>query len=173
MDLEAITALIGVGKNAAGMTKTATEVAQSLRALLAKPNPDTEASNRLVSELLERLLALQSEQLSMQSAMLELREEQRRIERFQANANRYTLKRTEQGSLVRELKASDADGDPIHCVCAECYEKQVISFLQLVGHNTFECGECDGIVYMSDGRDSGIMIAPVNRSSRFPGDGTV
>ncbi|MGK7664225.1 MULTISPECIES: hypothetical protein [unclassified Marinovum] len=161
MQLEAITALIGVGKNAAGMTKTATEIAQNIRSLLAKPDPDTEASNSLVSELLERLIALQSEQLAMQDAMLELHEEQRRIERFQTNADRYTLKRTEQGSLVRELKASHADGDPIHCVCAECYEKQVISFLQLVGHNTFKCGACDRIVYMDDRRGSGIRFGPV------------
>ncbi|MBB96957.1 MAG: hypothetical protein CML68_20465 [Rhodobacteraceae bacterium] len=101
MNLEAITALIGVGNNAAGMTKTATDIAQNLRALLAKPDPDTQASNRLVSELLERLIALQTEQLAMKNAMLDLREEQHRTERFKANADRYTLKRTEQGSLVR------------------------------------------------------------------------
>ncbi|MBN7785171.1 hypothetical protein JYP51_09590 [Ponticoccus gilvus] len=168
MTLSTITALIGAGSNLAGMTKTATEVTQNLRALLAKPNPDTEATDRLVSDLLERLIALQSEQLAMQGAMLELREEQRRIDRFTANADRYALKRTEQGSLVRELKASHAAGDPIHCVCAECYEKKIISFLQLAGHNTFRCGNCDGIVYMDDGRGSGIMVAPA-RNTKFDG----
>ncbi len=161
MDLEAIMTLAG---GAIGITKGATEIAQNVRGLIGKPDADPEATKKLVSELLDRLIRLQTEQLAMQSAILDFQQEQRRIERFQAEADRYELKRTEQGSLIYELKQSQANSDPSHCICATCYEKQIKSILQPVAHNTLSCGTCGGTFYKPDGQGIGILVAPRRRT---------
>ncbi|ALF02137.1 hypothetical protein vBPeaSP1_046 [Pelagibaca phage vB_PeaS-P1] len=165
--LETITTLVSLTKAAIGTAKGAVDLGNSIKEVVDKPDVDTTALRQTVSQLLDELIRLQAQQLTMQSAVGQLSEEQRRIERFERNADRYMLKRTEQGSLVRELKASHADGDPIHCVCAECYEKQVISFLQPVAHNTFECARCKSRVFMPDGNDIGIRVARSPLSTRW------
>jgi hypothetical protein len=99
----------------------------------------------------------------MQGALLGLDEEQRRVDRFQSQANRYALVRTELGSLVYELKPGHADDQPAHCICATCYEQQIKSILQPVAHNTLSCRQCGGQFFKPDGQGSGIMVGPVRR----------
>lgn len=164
MDLETIVTLIGAAKGVVGITKGATEIAQNIETLIDKPDPDPDAAKRLVSDLLNSLIRLQTEQLAMQSAILDFQEEQRRIERFRTEADRYELKKTEQGSLVYELKPSHAGGDPDHCICATCYEKQIKSVLQPVAHNTLSCTTCGGTFYRPDGQGSGVLVARTRRT---------
>ncbi len=78
-----------------------------------------------------------------------------------AEAVRYLLTRTEQGSLVYELDDRKAEGEPAHCICATCYQQKIKSILQPVAHNTLLCGQCGGKFFKPDGRGSGIMVAPV------------
>ncbi len=146
-----------------GLTKGATEVAQNIKSLVSKPDLDVAATKQLVSQLLDRLIQLQAQQVAMQRAVADVAEEQRRLERFQAEAVRYTLKRTDLGAMVYELKDTDTRGEPPHCICAACYEQQVKSILQPVERNTLGCQRCGGRFLKGDGRDSGIMIGRVRR----------
>lgn len=160
--LEIMTPILAAGASLIGIAKGATDTAKDIKALIDKPDVDTTAAKQLIADLLDRLIRLQSEQIAMKGALLDLEKEQRRIDRFQTEAVRYALTRTEQGSLVYELDQAKANGDPPHCICANCYEKQVKSILQPVAHNTLTCGQCGGTFYKPDGRGSGIMIGRVS-----------
>lgn len=169
MDLDIGSLAAGI-KDAVGLGKGATDLALNLKRLLEKPGGKPDATRELVSELLDHLIRLQAQQIAMQGTILQFHEEQRRLERFQAEADRYVLKRTEQGSFVRELKAAYADKEPVHCICAGCYDKQIKSVLQPVAPNTFECRSCGTKVFMPDGQDNGAKVVPVNRG-RLDGRG--
>lgn len=161
--LEAMATLITTGTSLIGLAKGATDAAHGLKALVEKPDVDATAAKNLISDLLDRLIRLQAEQIAMQGTILELREEQHRVDKFQAEAVRYVLTRTEQNSLVYELDPAKANGEPAHCICAACYEKQIKSILQPVARNTLTCGRCGGTFYKPDGQGSGIMIGRVRR----------
>lgn len=161
--LETMAALISTGTSLIGLAKGATDTAQGLKTLVEKPDVDATATKNLVSDLLDRLIRLQAEQIAMHGTILQLREEQYRIDKFQAEAVRYILTRTEQNSLVYELDPNKANGEPPHCICATCYEKQIKSILQPVAHNTLKCGQCGGTFYKPDGQDSGIRFGRVQR----------
>lgn len=164
--LEAIAAILTYGGSALGLAKGATDITKDIKALIDKPDVDTSAAKQLISDLLDRLIRLQMEQMAMKTALLELDKEQRRIDRFEADAVRYTLTRTEQGSLVYEFDTSKGDGQPAHCICATCYDKQIKSILQPVGFNTLGCGQCGGQFFKPDGRAS-IMMGSVSRRDAF------
>jgi polyhydroxyalkanoate synthesis regulator phasin len=161
--LETMAALVATGASLVGLAKGATDTAQGIKDLVEKPDVDTAAAKNLVSDLLDRLIKLQAEQIAMQGAILQLREEQRRIDKFEAEAVRYILTRTEQNSLVYELDPSQANGQPTHCICATCYEKQIKSILQPSARNTLTCAQCGGTFYKPDGSDIGILIGKVRR----------
>ncbi|MDO5622564.1 MAG: DUF3164 family protein [Paracoccus sp. (in: a-proteobacteria)] len=144
-------------------------IATNVKGLLDEPEFDEIAAKRLISELLNNLIKIQAEQVAMQRAVAALEQEQRQADQFQAEAIRYRPKRTEQGSFVYELQPTHANGEPIHCICAACYNKKIKSILQPVQHNTFECGTCGGRVFMPDGQGSGIMVGRVPRDDRFDG----
>lgn len=159
--LDTMAAILSAGGSLVGLAKGATDTAKDIKTLIDKPDVDTTAAKQMVSDLLDRLIRLQAAQIDMKNALLNLEQEQRRIDRFQAEASRYTLTRTEQGSLVYELDPSKANGQPSHTICANCYENQIKSFLQPSGHNTLTCGICKGTFYKTDGRGSGIMLGRV------------
>lgn len=152
--------LLGVAISAA---KDATDIATNVKGLLDDTELDEIAAKRLISELLNNLIKVQTEHIAMQRMIAAIEQEQRQAEQFQAEAVRYRAKRTEQGSFVYELQPAQANGEPIHCICAACYNKKIKSILQPVAHNTFECGTCHGRVFMPDGQGSAIMIGPVSR----------
>lgn len=60
--------------------------------------------------------------------------------------DRYQLKDYGGSTFAYELKASEANGEPIHRACATCFQKDRISILQF-SHNTegqdwYECPGC-------------------------------
>ncbi|ETD85757.1 hypothetical protein ACTTAF_06340 [Rhodobacter capsulatus] len=161
--LETISALVAVGTSTLGLTKSATETAQSLKALFDKPEVDATATKQLISDLLDRLISLQTAQIAMHGTIRDLEQEQRRVEKFEADAVRYALTKTEQGALVYELKPEHAQTEPPHCICATCYQKQVKSILQPVARNTLGCHVCGGKFFKPDGQGSGILVGRVRR----------
>ena len=161
-----ITALLGLTGATTGAISGATTAAKDIKALFDKPDIDVTSAKQLVSELYDKLLKAQTDHISIKGALLDLQEEQRRIDHFKAQAARYALVQTDMGAMVYELKPACAEGEPIHCLCTACYEKQVKSILQPAGFNTLGCPTCAGQFRKSDGR-SGAMFGSVPRSSRL------
>lgn len=166
--LETMTTILAAGGSLMGLAKGATDIAQNMKSMIDKPDVDTTGAKQLISDLLDRLIRIQTEQIAMNDALLAIDHEQRRIDQFKADSVRYMLTRTEQGSLLYELDESQANGQPAHCICATCYVKHIKSILQPVAHNTLACGQCGGQFFKPDGRASAMFgIAP--RSNRFDG----
>ena len=163
MDLATITTLGGLIGGSLSGVKTGTEIAEKIRELVSKPDVDVTATKQLTSKLLDRLIELQSDHIAMQSALAEIMAQQHRAERFQAEAGRYALQRTDLGAVVYELKPTDTRGEPPHCICATCYDQQIKSVLQPVERNTLGCHRCGGRFLKSDGQGSGIMVGRVRR----------
>lgn len=158
--LENLPAMIGLATSAIGLVKGATDVANDIKGLVEKPDIDAGATKKLVSDLLDRLIRLQAEQLALKGTVMDMQEELRRVDHFEGEAQRYTLVRTEMGALVYELKQSHAYGQPAHCICATCYERRIKSILQPVGFNTLGCTVCGGKFLRPDGR-SGAATARI------------
>lgn len=165
--IEHLQAILGLGASVAGLTKSAVETGQAVKDLVSQPDVDAGATQKLVSDLLDRLIRLQTEQLTMQQELLGLQKAEKQRSRFEAQRHRYALTKTELGSLVYALKPTEAGDEPPHCLCASCFDDEVKSILQPVGHNTFECRHCRVTIYMPDGKGSGIMMVPTKRSSMF------
>lgn len=133
----------------AGGTLGAT--ATGLRAVLdlaKRPDPDlTEIKSRLV-DLMDQLIQVKEAQMMTQNVLLELQQEQARQQRFADEAERYALSETDMGGIVYALKPGHENGEPRHCLCANCFEQGQKSILQRVAHNTLGCPRCKAQVHM-------------------------
>lgn len=158
--------LVGAGE---GEGEGATEIARNIKSLVERPDHDTTELRLLVSQLLDALIRMQAEQITMQDAVRHADEEKRRIERFEAQSSRYTLERSEFGSFAYVIKQSDGKGEATHCLCANCFGNQVQAILQPVDLNKFQCPNCKATVFWPDGRDNGAMSVPTRRG-RFDGN---
>ncbi|MDD2870114.1 hypothetical protein [Neomegalonema sp.] len=164
--MEHISAALQNAGAVTGLVNSAATAAQSIKGLLGKPDADTVQIRQQVSELLDRLIEIQTKHASIQRDLLDLEERERRRIHFIGEAARYALQRTELGALIYELKPSHANGEPAHAICASCYDQGVKSILQPVGHNTLGCGRCEGRFLAPDGRSSP-MIAQRDRPRGF------
>lgn len=148
-----------------GFVTGATAAVKGIVEMTKKPAPDVSEIKRLAIEVIDQLLEAKAAQMTMQDALMKLQDEQKKRDRFQAEAHRYALTRTDLGAMVYSLKPDEARGEPPHDLCATCFEDQIKSVLQPVKSNTLGCNRCGGTFLKPDGRDSGIMFAP-GRSTR-------
>lgn len=158
-----ITALLGLTGATTGVISSAATAAKDIKALFEKPEIDVTGAKQLVSELYDKLIKAQTDHIAIKSAVLDLHEEQRRVDHFAAHAARYALVETDMGALVYELKEASANGEPIHCLCTACYEKQVKSILQPVTFNTLGCPACSAQFRKGDRRSSAVYGSATRR----------
>lgn len=151
--LETIVALTGAVGGAIGLVKGATEVTTDLREMIEKPGGDLAAARELILKLQAQMIQLQATQIAMQGLVMNAQEEQRRLENFAAQVQRYALVQTPMGSFVYELKPECADKEPPHSICAACHQKQIKSILQPVERAMLGCSVCGG--KFRDGRGGG------------------
>jgi hypothetical protein len=89
------------------------------------------------------------EQTIQQQRMLqeisELKEKLRQVEGWETEKQRYDLIEFPMGSFAYILKKEAAHGEPIHYICANCYQKSKKSILHksdgMLGVS-FQCNEC-------------------------------
>jgi hypothetical protein len=121
-----------VGEVFAGLSalKTAFDMTQGLQNI-----HDAVTRDRAVIELQKEILAAQSTQAALVARIGELEEKVASFEKWDTQANRYELKKFGHG-VARFLKPEAKGSEPSHPVCANCFEKREIKFLQQTPTNT-------------------------------------
>ncbi|NTT88586.1 hypothetical protein [Tabrizicola fusiformis] len=156
-----------IGEGATGLLTGSTSAIKGVMDLVRKPNPDLSEIKALAAEAIDKLLEAKTAQMAMQDALLKLQDEQKKRDRFQAEAQRYVLTKTDMGGFVYALRPDQARGEQEHYLCTSCFEAEVKSMLQPVNFNTLGCTRCGEKVFKSDGRDNGARVARRGLSTRY------
>lgn len=109
------------------------------------------------TQLLAQIVAAYQGAIAAQSheaAMLEenrgLREKVAHLENWQAEKKRYRMHQLPPGITVYALKPEEANGDPPHYACANCYQRSQIRVLQPLGTTILRCHECGSELIRGD-----------------------
>ena len=79
----------------------------------------------------------------------DLKQEVMSLKAWDGEAERYELKQYHPGTLTYTLKAVMADGQPVHHLCANCYNERKKSILQAEGnprsggYRHYKCSRCE------------------------------
>ena len=93
---------------------------------------DATIRNGAVIELQEQILGAQVAQAALLERVSYLEAEMGRLEAWNAEKQRYELKRLTSGALVYSLKADESNAEPPHDICAACYQRGKKFHLQKV-----------------------------------------
>lgn len=144
---------IGTIASAVGSLNAAAQIAKGMLSL-----HDMQAVQGKVIELQGVILAAQSSALAAQSDQLSLLEEIRglkakmaELETWNAEKQRYKLERLPPGCFVYALKPNMANGEPIHRLCAKCFQHEKKAILQEHHAGFFKCIECQSEYFPNGG----------------------
>lgn len=99
---------------------------------------DTAVRNAAVVELTEKIFAAQSAQATLIERVRDLEAEMMRLKAWDAEKQRYELKQWGDGAFARVLKESESNGEPIHPLCAACYDRGTKSIIHSNGSPTWD-----------------------------------
>jgi hypothetical protein len=128
--------------------KTATDIAKGLMDLktTAEVQGKVIELQGVILAAQSSALAAQSDQFTLLERIRELEREMAQLEAWDAEKKRYKLKDYGGGTFAYELKPEEARGEPMHRVCAACYQKRHIAILQFVGQSSgqdhYRCLAC-------------------------------
>jgi len=132
-----------VGEVLAGLSaiKNAFDIAKGLKDI-----DDAARRNAAVIELQEKILAAQQAQVALVERIGELEKEVARFETWETQKKRYKLTDYGGGTFAYALKPEEAQGEPPHRICANCYEsghRAVLQFSHESGQQDyFDCLRC-------------------------------
>ena len=125
-------------------SKAAYNIAKGISALKSEVD-----RNESISKILEVLLSVQTNALSVNAIAQKLQEEKRQLEqkimefeKWSETESQYELKEIATGVFVYSYKTTVKTSEPIHWLCAKCYNKRKKSILQRRNHLP------DGIHYL-------------------------
>ena len=120
-----------VGEVFSGLSaiKAAFDIAKGLKDI-----DDATRRNAAVIELQEKILAAHSMQAASFERIRELEAQVASFEKWEADKDRYELKKFGHG-VARFLKQEAQGAELSHPICANCFEKRKIKFLQEVPTN--------------------------------------
>lgn len=160
MDITSIASLATSLKTAGEIAKAMVDlgVAQSVKPELAKLNGEILTAQGFA-------LAAQSDQFAMAGRIRDLEEELMRLKAWDAEKQRYELKDLGKGFFAYAPKEGMERGEPLHALCANCFQNGVKSILQCNGSvqvhdRSWGCPRC-GTSFKSQWSD---MPALVRRS---------
>ena len=115
--------------------RSASDIAQTLIGLRdsAKLLEKTVELNREIAATQAALFQVQSEQTQLVRTIDDLEKEIARMKIWEADKQRYELKRYDPGVFFYALKENEAAGEPIHHLCAKCYQESKKSIIQRTG----------------------------------------
>ena len=122
--------------------KAAKDIAEGLVSLR-----DTAKFQGAVVELQGKILAAHADQFSLLERVRELEAKMAQLEAWEAERKRYKLTDYGGGTFAYELKAEAAEGEPMHRLCAACYQQGYKSILQFdfrtaAGQDKYDCPAC-------------------------------
>ena len=124
--------------------KIAYDIAKGITALKTEVD-----RNQAVAKVLEVLIAVQTDALSMQekqssltSRITELESQLQQIKNWESELQRYQLTRFAFGGYAYSLKPGMERGEPPHYLCASCMNRGKKSILQPDTEAFFRCGIC-------------------------------
>lgn len=86
-----------------------------------------------ISSALASAIAAQTDQFAMLQRVQELEKEVARLKSWETEKERYELKKYAPGVFFYTLKESEARSEPIHSLCAKCYEDEKKSIVHVTG----------------------------------------
>lgn len=123
--------------------KTMLDMAKGL-----KDMNDAAARNTAVIELQGSILGAQEAQSALVQRVGELEKEVTRFETWETEKQRYKLTDFGGGTFAYAMKEEMSDGEPLHRICAHCYEEGHKSILQfkynsdISGQDVYNCVRC-------------------------------
>lgn len=98
-------------------------------------------------ELQEKIFAAHSAQSALVEHVRGLEAEVARLKAWDAEKQRYELKKWGDGAFARVLKESEASGEPIHALCTACYDRGTKSIIHANGEpqwtkHAWDCPTC-------------------------------
>ncbi len=130
MNISQIIDYLGGG---AGALSNAAGTAEKLRDLIRGDDRLPREVSELCLRIYDQLLDAKQVQVRLEGDLRALQQELANLDRFDAEAARYKLQPTERGAFVYFLQEGHSHGEPVHCVCPNCFEGSVKSILQPKG----------------------------------------
>lgn len=137
---------------AAGSLKAASDIISGL----LKLKIGTEVQGKVV-ELQREILAAQSSAMAAQTDQFSLLERVRQLEKqiaeieaWESEKTRYQLTDFGRGAFAYQLKEEESSGEPLHRICASCYQtghKSILQFQHGMGdeREKYECPACKNV----------------------------
>ena len=125
-----------------GTFKAMIDIAQSMLSMR-----DSGKINSAVIELQTKILAAQSEQMSLVSRVQELEQRISDADEWNAEKQRYTLRDFGEETFAYVLKSEASGGEPPHKLCVNCFHQRHKAVLQrqgrkLNGQDIYICPQC-------------------------------
>jgi len=124
--------------------------------------------NQAVSKILEILLSVQSDALSMQTKYQELLQSKDDLskklmeyEKWSETESQYELKEINPDVFVRSYKTSNQSQQPNHWLCTKCWEDKKKAILQKHHTGAYECQRCGSKIYSESSRGGTIGSIPI------------
>jgi hypothetical protein len=135
--------------------KTAFDIAKGLKDI-----NDATVRNSAIIELQEMILSARDQQAATLERISQLEKELARFENWEAEKQRYELADVGRGTFAYRLKPSMANGEPLHSICAYCFEDATKSILQpetkaIGGSQHLVCNRCDSDLVINGPRRDG------------------
>ena len=112
-------------------------------------------------------LAAQDERVALLERVDALEKEVARLKLWETEKGRYELKEIESGAVAYVPKESMRGTEPMHWVCAQCYQNNKKGFLQShhgdVSFTYYKCQECGGEIRIRKPRSQ----RPVGETPRY------
>ena len=152
-----------VGEAFAGLSalKTAFDLAKGLKDI-----NDAANRNAAVIELQEKILGARQAQSELVERVEELEKENARLKEWQVERERYELKEIATGAFVYAPKDTMRGHEPMHWLCANCFQNGKKRFLQAhrndLRHIYHKCQECGGEVRVAKPESNTSVPSAVN-----------
>ncbi|HDL5082554.1 TPA: hypothetical protein PXD62_006245 [Pseudomonas aeruginosa] len=154
-----------------GGIKAATDITQSMLTLKTDTTKVVELNGVLLG-LQSQLNSAHADQTTLTRRIGELEAEIAQFKRWEQEKERYQLHQTEAGGLVYRIKPEVQGTEPLHYICADCYQKAVKTILQPGDegyYKVLKCHPCGSSVRAQRIESSATMVMSTGRRTDWDG----